>query len=346
MTNVLDIDALLARVPGDNPAGPDLVYDPAYGAFERSAVPKPARIMGDKVIPAEDPDWPVVLAEGQALLARSKDLRIALAVAEAATRLQGLAGHAAGLALVQRLLEVHWDGLYPRLDADDNNDPTERVNCLMQLVDPDRNLGALRAAPLVESRPAGRYSYRDCQIAAGELQAPVTGDKAPPDQALIDAAFGSAEIGGLQATASVLAQAVASFGAIEAVLASKLAIVQLPRLDPLGDMLKAMNRMVTAQLARRGAGAVAGGEAPGDGEPGAVPAGARTVAGEIRSRDDVTRTLDRLCVYFEQNEPSSPVPLLLRRAKRLVSADFMTIIKDLAPGGTSDAEAIAGKRDN
>jgi type VI secretion system protein ImpA len=64
--------------------------------------------------------------------------------------------------------------------------------------------------------------------------------------------------------------------------------------------------------------------------------------GEIVGRDDVIRTLDRLCEYYKRYEPSSPVPLLLMRAKRLVSMDFMEILQDLAPNGIAQAQAIGG----
>ncbi len=37
--------------------------------------------------------------------------------------------------------------------------------------------------------------------------------------------------------------------------------------------------------------------------------------------------------YYARQEPSRPVPILLTRAKRLVGADFMTIMKDMAPQG-------------
>jgi type VI secretion system protein ImpA len=66
------------------------------------------------------------------------------------------------------------------------------------------------------------------------------------------------------------------------------------------------------------------------------------VQGEIRSRADVVRTLDALCDYYARNEPSSPVPMLLTRAKRLVDKGFMEIMRDLAPAGVSEAELIAG----
>ena len=66
------------------------------------------------------------------------------------------------------------------------------------------------------------------------------------------------------------------------------------------------------------------------------------IDGEIRTRDDVVRTLERLCDYFRKHEPSSPVPLLLQRAKSLVAKDFLAILRELTPDGVAQAEVIVG----
>ena len=58
--------------------------------------------------------------------------------------------------------------------------------------------------------------------------------------------------------------------------------------------------------------------------------------------EDVIRTLDRLCKYYEKYEPSSPLPLLLMRAKRLASMSFLDIIKDLSPDALTQARAVGG----
>jgi type VI secretion system protein ImpA len=52
--------------------------------------------------------------------------------------------------------------------------------------------------------------------------------------------------------------------------------------------------------------------------------------------------LDDICIYYSKHEPSSPVPLLLRRAHRLVGADFLDLLKDLAPSGLSEIQVISG----
>ncbi len=66
------------------------------------------------------------------------------------------------------------------------------------------------------------------------------------------------------------------------------------------------------------------------------------MTGEISSRDDVIRLLDKACEYFKRHEPSSPVPLLLERAKKLVTKSFLEIVRDMAPGGLSEVKSIGG----
>ena len=60
------------------------------------------------------------------------------------------------------------------------------------------------------------------------------------------------------------------------------------------------------------------------------------------SADDVRQMLDRLCEYYQRNEPSSPVPLLLRRARRLVGLGFADLMRDLSPDAIPQIEKISG----
>jgi type VI secretion system protein ImpA len=96
-------------------------------------------------------------------------------------------------------------------------------------------------------------------------------------------------------------------------------------------------------LARRGTGlplATASVARPGGDGNGAAPR--VPVSGEITSREEIARMLDRACEYFHRYEPSSPVPLLLERAKRLMSKDFVEILRDLAPDGIAQFEVVSG----
>jgi len=63
----------------------------------------------------------------------------------------------------------------------------------------------------------------------------------------------------------------------------------------------------------------------------------------VGSRDDVIKSLDKICKYYERHEPSSPIPLLIKRCRRLVNKSFLEIVSDLAPDGLKQARLVVGK---
>ena len=64
--------------------------------------------------------------------------------------------------------------------------------------------------------------------------------------------------------------------------------------------------------------------------------------GTVNSQQDVKAALDRIIGYYARSEPSSPIPMLLDRAKRMVGADFLTIIKEMATDGMQQVHLIGG----
>jgi type VI secretion system protein ImpA len=62
----------------------------------------------------------------------------------------------------------------------------------------------------------------------------------------------------------------------------------------------------------------------------------------VRGREDALRDLDRICAYWEEHEPASPVPMLLRRAQRLAGLSFIELVRELAPSGISEIETLRG----
>jgi type VI secretion system protein ImpA len=202
----------------------------------------------------------------------------------------------------------------------------------------------LRETPLVNSRALGRFGLRDIQIAAGVLTPVVADEQAElPTQAKIDGAFQDADLEDLQATALAVGNAMARVERIEAALTDRIGVTQAPDMSALVGVLKEIRQALAEPLRRRGAGAGFAAEAADAGLPGGLAGeGQRLVVGEIASREDAIRMLDKICEYFNRHEPSSPVPFLLKRAKTLVTKDFMEILLDLAPGGAEQANLIFG----
>jgi len=68
------------------------------------------------------------------------------------------------------------------------------------------------------------------------------------------------------------------------------------------------------------------------------------MSGSINTRADVLKALNLICDYYRNNEPSSPVPLILQRAQRLVDKDFMAIMNDLTPDALTQLRVITGTK--
>lgn len=334
----MNIEKLIAEIEGESPAGADLEYDPDFGELERTARGKGEHVMGDEVVEAEPPDWREVILQAEALFDRTKDLRVAVLLTRAALNTDGLSGLADGLHVTRKLLENFWETVYPLLDEEDDNDPTFRVNTIVNLADKEGMLRDLLLVPVVSAKMAGRFNLRDVRVAQGDLPAPAD-QESVPDAGIINAAFMEADLDDLVESLAKVTEAKEHAEAIDAVFNEQVGAANGPDLNPLLSELKDLNRIYVEHLGARGVGAEGEVEEP---EAGSGAAPGQAISGEIRSREDAIRMIDKICIYFENNEPSSPVPLLLNRAKRLISKDFLDILRDITPDGVMQAEMIGG----
>ena len=341
------VDELLQALSQDAPCGNDLEYDPQFLAFEIAAKGKPEVQYGDTITPATEPDWKAVQTLALELLARSRDLRVAVPLTRALLHMQGFAGMALGLRLVEQLLVQFWESVHPQLDPDDDNDPTARINTLATLAEGTAVMREIKEAALINSRVQGRYCLRDIDLATGE-QAVAEGVE-KPSMALIDGAFTDLDLAELQALHEALDRCCTSVSGIESALTEKVGAAQALNLTPLFKTIDRARRYVADKLSARGAGVGAQSADEGDladaedGTGGAAHSSAvRVVRDDIANREDVLRALDKICTYYRDYEPSSPVPLLLQRAQRLVDKNFIELLEDLAPEGLNQVCNISG----
>ena len=340
----LDLDRFLAPIDDSAPTGQNLEYDPAFVELERIATPVSERAMGESIKAAVEPDWDKVADAADALLARTKDLRVALHLSAAWTRKAGLDGWAAGLGLVRGLLERYWDDVHPQLDADDDNDATARANALMALGNPQSVLGYFRAATFVQSVRLGRFSLRDLRVATGMAAATPSADGASaPSLVDLEAACMDCPEDELPRTAALLADALEHAESIDALLGEKLG-TSSPDLSHLPADIRDLKKFVDAQRARRFPEQQytdSTGGAPETQSGGTDPIDQPRSRG-IAGPDDVRLRIDEICEYYERNEPSSPLPILLKRARRLVGKNFVEIMQDITPGGLSELQTLSG----
>jgi len=335
----VDVPLLLTAVSATSPCGEDMEYDAQFLQLERDAKGQPERSMGDSILPAEPPEWRSIQQQSLDLLQRSKDLRITHFLLQSTLALQGVAGLAEVLTLIDALLRQYWADLHPRLDADDDNDPTVRINALTGLTC-ETNIRLLRESILTRSRTFGPVTLRAALNASG-LQS--FADEQLGNQQL-NAAFLDSDPEQLQATRDALSAARAACEAIEQQVNDQVGSAQGVDLSalkqPLKQALQLLNQAVPGTDSSSDPEAVSEDNAPSV-DNAAAPAAPRP-SGDIATRDDVLRSLDKILAYYTRHEPSSPLPVLLNRAKNLVHADFAAIVRNLIPDGMSQFENLRG----
>jgi type VI secretion system protein ImpA len=338
---MLDIEALLQPIAADAPGGPNLEYSAAYAELERTARGKPERRIGEALIAAEDPDWARVIAQSVALLEASKDLRVAGQLARALFKVRAFEGLAEGLSVLRQLVDRYWEDCHPRLDEEEN-DPTSRVNAVAWLTHRDMLL-AVRAAPLVNSKVFGVVTWREIEASRTH------GEGHAKNAAAVEGAFANVPLAELAEATRAVGQCGDEVIGLEKTLTARLEMGAPDFADIKRVLAQASAAMKSHLEIRQAASSSLANSPPSPhansppsplASEGGVANGAR--AG-IHTRQDVVSALDRICAYYAQHEPSSPVPLLLERCKRLVTMSFLDIVKDMLPTGVSTIETIAGK---
>ncbi|SPB18056.1 hypothetical protein NOV72_05255 [Caballeronia novacaledonica] len=338
---MIDIEPLLAPAATMPPAGIDLEYDAAFLEFEALARGMPQRQFDT---PAEPPPWTDVLEQAETLLTRSKDVRVALAWTRAAAHVHGLAGFLAGMRLLTGLVERYWDGLYPPLDPDDDNDAALRINALAPLADAytpfaeaETLLHDLRECEVCRVH-GERLTVRDMLVAQGRLAAQEGAPAATLPRVEGMLAEAAAKDPGLLTDGLDLPRAVQT-------LSDRMTDTLGAERAPSMSALTTATRHVAAQF-RAIAPAAHEERATETMKSTDEPAPHRAMArlGEIATREDALAALDAVCAFLERTEPTNPAPLLIRRARGLMGKDFLAVMQDLAPDSLAQIHLIAGTR--
>jgi len=111
---------LLQPIPGDDPAGEDLRYEPIYDEIKQARFEEDDLPQGDWDRDRKLADYARVVGLAEETLAReSKDLQIAAWLTEALLHEEGFSGLRDGLQLLRGLLEEFWEDVYPKIEDDD-----------------------------------------------------------------------------------------------------------------------------------------------------------------------------------------------------------------------------------
>ncbi len=336
---------LLEPITAEEPCGKsledaeDFALLDSFQIFGQTTLDAEERKKGDPV-PKETrksksdrpPNWEEIGELSVGMLAKSKDLRVLAHLGAALLRTNGLPAFVETLSIASKWLNDYWTGVYPLVDED----AVFRRNALNYFADRAAVIEGLRRVPLVSSRQHGPVSLKILEGAAG---APAPESGAPPESARIDAAFNEMSIADLRALQASAGEGVAALRAIDELARSTAGIEATPEFEAVVGELQKLDAALQLRLSLHPEGAAQAEAGAGTDGSGAMAVGA------IRSRQDAIRALEAVAEFFRRNEPSSPLPLIVDRAKRLVAKDFLEVLADVAPEALASARAAGGIRD-
>ena len=324
----------------DRPCGPNLEYRADFIQLLEEIDGGNEVQYGDHVYPATPVDWQRVRSLCLTLLEDALDLRVAVCLARALLELHGLSGFVDGLRLIDSLLRERWEDVHPQLLAEDDHDPLIRLNTLAELAVPTSVVQVLKRQQMGSAMGLEPLRLADLACIAESAEDEVRTQGLTRLGALIESRARDELVENLRLLRA-LVERIAQIGAC---LEEKVAAPGISPLDGLGRALDKWCRVAEercdvvltspdAGLSQALAAEVTN-RAPG------------AWSGVCQSREDVVRALDAICAYYAHHEPSSPVPLLAARTRRLATMSFLEAIAELVPGSLADLQALGGISDD
>jgi len=326
--SLLDFEALLAPIPGDNPAGAWLRYTGDYDEII-SLRPKADRDAFETG--GQAGQWPQIeKLASRKLREKSKDLSLASWLTEALVHQHGFPGMRDGVKLIHGLLERFWDGLYPLPDEGDLE---------------------VRAAPLQSlfERNAGIW-LNEVKLTKVDIPNDDGGDPIPVTFNLWQSIFVNRSQDHLHLQAAMekaTADSPSDYyvnlltdieAADEALTALKELMAQqfgeaAPGVTAAADSLRSCKGRVASVLKARGISigandAVEASEG-GGGDSNHSDSGGGSGGGALRTREDAARRLREVADFFRRTEPHSPVPYLIQRAISWSQMSFEQLLGEL-----------------
>jgi len=326
----------MTPVDVDSPCGPDLEYDPEFVVLSSQLAARMDAQYGDFVGTPEPVDWGEAERDCRRLLLRSKDMRLAVLFTRCRTRLAASSGLAEGLTLLAAWLGAFPETVHPQPGVDDDLDVASeiRMNALQTLTDTDGLMSDVREIALTRSS-AARLQVRDVERA---FAYPRPVDSLAPESV-------TRQIDDLRSrqpdALAGFEAALTSLECIESWCKGHLGVYQpdfstLSRLlrRVIGDAVTTVSVPQEAPCAEAivpetsGGGVLAGSRHAGlprmvASDTVALDAGTLS----LRDRDEALDLIREARHWFEQHEPSSPIPVLLRRAEQFVGKRYADVVK-------------------
>ena len=329
-------DDLLNPIPGENPSGANLRYDPVFDKIKEARREEDDAPQGEWQRERKVADYKIVFKLASDTLAtRTKDLQLAAWLTEALLHQEGFSGLRQGLDLMRGLIGNFWDTLYPESEDGDLELRAAPVEWTGTTLD-----GALRQIPITRSG-LSFYKYKESRTLGYEADAAGNDVKQQARAAAVADGKITADDSDKESAATPTAQYEAWVAAMDGCQESLEALGSLceqkfgnyaPSFSPLRAALEEVRHTTNQILQKRTdrAGAAPGSEPEPEpeaaGEPSGDSSAAAAAAAPARKRgvvsiepedvDDAAARLAAVARFLRQQDPYSPAPYLLLRGYR------------------------------
>lgn len=352
----MNYDELISSaVSADNVCGENLEDDSSFQNFFFESEGTPERFDGQTTTPAEPPDWRSVKKSAIGFLEKTHDLKLISILAQSILNTEGIIKFEECLSGLAKLVSTQWNKFYPPLDEDDG-DPMERISALGHLTDKGFIVNIVKTTPIINSKLLGKISLQVIDRAID----PAT-NKSDSDLDLVQIKGGFKD----SDSDEVLAFYNATNLCIEHLNSINQSFIEnasneynvnfdatIEVLSHLAATIKKYGNINTEIVENSSESDIE--KAPSDNKEQVSisqnPTSEPTMSGQafdssnlkLTSRLDVERCFELICNYYEEFEPSSPIPILIKRSQKLVNLDFLEIVKDIFPDALDQVHKLGG----
>ncbi|GLR71893.1 type VI secretion system protein TssA [Agaribacter marinus] len=345
------LQAITNPISNDSKCGLNLEDDAGFQNFFFEAQGTPERFDGQNTTPAEPPDWRDIKKRSLEYLKSTKDLKLISILSQSVLNTEGFVPFETCLNGLASLVVDEWDTVYPSLDEDDG-DPLERISALGHFND-SFITSSLKQMPLATSKVLGPLNLQKIDRAiAGE-------DEEALSESQVRGIFSEVDTEEKAKTLSAIADSVKHLSTISQAFVERAgneynvnfdkALEVLNHLvstfERFGDVsvnVEQADEQVHAPQDDTSSSTSSTSEANSQAQGAAMQNSSFSTDGALSSRKDVEKCFAMILDYYAKYEPSSPVPILVHRANKLVHLDFLEIMKDIYPDAISTLKHLGG----
>ncbi|MBU3004985.1 type VI secretion system protein TssA [Paraglaciecola arctica] len=344
---------IISDISGDTVCGVNLEDDSGFQNFFFESQGTAERFDGNSTIPAEPPEWRAVKKQALEFMKKTRDLNLISVLAQSALNTEGIFKFEQCLNGLSQLVKNKWQDVYPELDEDDG-DPLERISAMGHLSDRNFVINTLRTLPLVHSKILGNVTLQliDNAISPSESK---KDDSTEIELSQIIGIFKESNVEETTALFQSVNQCVVHLNDINQTFiehaGNEYSVdfdALISELNQVSSALKKYGNLEVEVVTTTDEGVESseGQQTEGVTTTSAGSVNFNSANMKLTSRQDVERCFDLILSYYNEYEPSSPVPILIGRANKLVNLDFLDIVKDIFPDALTQVQSLGGISDS